>query len=50
MFNFYISGALRTEKMELVAQMRKQQTRIHHLEAGFAQISKVVGIHVIIKW
>lgn len=36
-------GTLRAEKVELTAQMRKQQSRIVHLESAVDQLSKQVG-------
>lgn len=40
----YFSGNLRTEKVELAAQMRKQQTRIHHLESAMETLEKDVSL------
>ena len=43
MWIFFLAGNLRTEKVELAAQVRKQQTRIQHLETMIETLEKEVN-------
>ena len=47
-----VIGTLRSEKVEMAAQLRKMQTRLHHLETHGDQTAKQVCLkpwHVVVR-